>query len=745
MRAATHSFFAACLAACLAALAALAAVAGRAAATPYEAFIEVEDQADLEDLLAAGDLTQDTYTELLALLEVGVDLSRADRAQLYSLPNLTYDDVDRILAYRDQHGGRIRDPAALVAAGALTQAQLRALRPFLVGRDPDEHGVTGWVRGAARLAIRDQLLPPLLLRGRLATSDDVTFGFAGVFTRLAISPPIFEPNRGALIADRPTYGAALPKLYLRYEDADTAAIAGSFRAGFGQRLVFDNTQHGAPNGLYSDDELVYAPDLEPACREAAGELAASPCDGAAGGRHVTPDFRYREALFGAAGGWKRRPLGAGWIQAYAWASSARRSVHQDELVDRGRCPDPHADGDPACDPPPVFVRPDGPILTPTSRFASQVLPDMFAEWLAGVHLTYFADRRNAIGLTAYGALLAGQVDNLELDTQEHSRLPTGRRYGAAGASFAFGAGALDLAGEAALSVDRLPDGTGPQEGGGGPAAIVRATVTGAAQELEATLRYYSIDHANPYARPISQPDELEGQRARDEVGARLRYARTGARLTLRALADVWAPLSSLGTDSPLGRAQPKLDSYLRADARAAGALRLGLWLRYQDGDLRASGPAPCFAAPAADAGGAPIACSGRQLTTIARAHAAVSRALAVTALGEHHFVDDGLDPMSPFAGKLRQDVAGWLIALWRPDPGLRVRGRVRYLHQAVNSDRDDYLERSLAALLDVSLGIGGDVLRARADVKLWRDRRAATLERTPNPELQLWLSYEARL
>jgi hypothetical protein len=729
------------------ALLAVAAAAGPAGATPYETFIEVEDQADLEDLLAAGDLTRDTYTELLALLEVGVDLSRADRARLYALPNLTYDDVDRILAYRDQHGGRIRDPESLVTAGALSREQLRAITPFLVGRGPDEHGVTGWVRGGARFGIRDQLLPPLYLRGRLSASDEVLVGFAGVFTRLAISPPVYEPNRGALIADRPGSGAALPKIYLKYEDDDTAAIAGSFRAGFGQRLVFDNTQHYTPNGLYSDDELLYAPDLEPECREVAGELAASPCAGAAGGRHVTPDFRYREALFGAAGGWKRRPLGTGWVQAYAWASAARRSIYQDELVDRGRCPDPHADGDPECFAPGVFVRPDGSILLPTSRFASELLPDMFAEWLAGAHLTYFADRRNSIGLTAYGALLQDQVDNIDLDTQEHSSLPTGRRYGAAGASFTFGAGAIDLSGEAALSVDRLPDGIGPQEGGGGPAAIVRVTATGGAQELEGSLRYLGIDYANPYARPSAQPDELEGQRARDEVGARLRYARTSARLTLRALVDVWAPLSSFEADSPLGRAQPKLDSYLRADARAAGALRLGLWLRFESQDLRAAGSAQCFDVPTDTGGrGEPLMpCRGRQLTTTARAHAAVSRALALTALGEHHLISDGLDPTSPFRATPRQDVAGWLIALWRPDPGLRVRGRVRYLHQAVNSDRDDYLERSLSALLDTSLGIGGDVLRARADVKLWRDQRASTLDRSPNPELQLWLSYEARL
>ena len=87
-----------------------------------------------------------------------------------------------------------------------------------------------------------------------------------------------------------------------------------------------------------------------------------------------------------------------------------------------------------------------------------------------------------------------------------------------------------------------------------------------------------------------------------------------------------------------------------------------------------------------------------------------------------------------------------MIALWRPDGNHRVRARARYLHEAVNGDADDYLERSFSMLLDTALGIGArNVLQARVDIKLWLDQRAATLERSPNPELQLWLSYEARL
>lgn len=731
-----------------AALAALALAAARpAAATPLEAFIDVEDQADLEDLLAAGDLTRDTYDELLELLEAGVDLETADRARLYALPNLTYGDVDRILAYRDRHGGAIGDPAALVAAGALSADQLRAISPFLLASpDRTARGVRGWVRGTARFAVRDRLLPPLALRGRLVTAGHIRAGLAASFTRLEIGAPVFDPNRRALLAERRGYGGALPKAYLAYDGDDTAAIAGTFRAGFGQRLVFDNSNTYTPDGLYPDDALTYAPDLSRECRESAGELATSCADDPTD-RFVTPDFRPRGGLVGAGAGWKRLPLGAGWLQAYAWASSARRSIYQYELVDRARCEDPHADGDPGCAAPTVYVRPDGPLLSPTTRFAFETLPDVFEERLAGAHVTYFADRRNAVGLTAYGAALRDLVDGIDLDTQEHARMPTGRRYGALGASFAFGRGWLDLAGEAALSVDRLPDDpASPQEGGGGAAAIVRATATRPRQELEASFRYYGIDYANPYARPISQDDELDGARARDEAGARLRLAHAGARLAVRALVDLWYPISSLDAGSPRGF-QPKLDSYLRVDARAGRALALGLWLRYQDRDLRAAGTAECFEGSfGVDEAGEPSSCDGRRLTSIARARLGAGGALDVTALLEHRLLDDGAAASSPFRDKLRQDVAGWLIALWRPDGKLRVRARARYLHEAANDGADDRGERSLAALLDAALGLGDrDLLRARLDAKRLLDRRDATLARSPNPELQVWLSYEARL
>jgi hypothetical protein len=92
----------------------------------------------------------------------------------------------------------------------------------------------------------------------------------------------------------------------------------------------------------------------------------------------------------------------------------------------------------------------------------------------------------------------------------------------------------------------------------------------------------------------------------------------------------------------------------------------------------------------------------------------------------------------------RNDLAAWLIVLYKPTDDVRIRARARYLDTAIEDDT--YLERSFSALVDAAFRVRAkDVLRVRMDTKYWLDQRMSTLERVPNPELTLWLSYEARL
>ena len=725
-------------------------VARPASAVPYETFIDVDDEGDLQDLLANGTITEDTYNELLDLLARGVDISQADRQELYALPNLTYEDVDAIIAYRELQKGRIADPAELVTAGALSEEKLLAISSFLVVRTDAENifAIHGWVRAWTRTTYhdwdpyepQDPFIPPVALRARFTALRYLTAGFAATNTRLRIGEPIYDPNRGALIADDRSNQFHVPKAFVKWETKAMTAIGGTFRAGFGQRLVFDNSQHYTPNGLYLDDQLFYSADLSRACKRSGGELLVSPCLGLAGREYVTPDFAWRDGLLGVGAGAKQIELTTGWLQIYGFGSISNRSIYQYELVDRGRCEDPHDDDDPACSAPYVFVTPEGSLLTPTTRHSFATLPNVFQERLVGGNVSYFADRRSSVGLTAYGANLQNLVEGVDLDLQEWSRLPMGKKYGALGANFSFGREWFDLFGEAALSFDAMPEPTAPTpaKGGGGPAALLRMTATRKKEELEVVARYYSTDYLNPYARPISASDEFEGQRARDETGIRARYSRAGKEFQLRALLDLWVNPSVLQDEFA-----PKLDSYVRAGVLTTPVLWLGLWERYQDKDLSRGGHNQCYeVSTEEDEAGEPIPCGGRQLSTMVRATYVPDNKLSVTAILEHQLLDDNTRP--ELVNRFRQDFAAWLVGYWKPAPGMRLRARVRYLDEAVHSN--EYLERSIAALGEIALRVRErDTLRIRLDTKFWLDRRLSTLERVPNPEVTLWAYYEAKL
>src|SRR5690606_3081803 len=110
------------------------------------------------------------------------------------------------------------------------------------------------------------------------------------------------------------------------------------------------------------------------------------------------------------------------------------------------------------------------------------------------------------------------------DFQEWAPRPFGGSWGAIGADMTWGRGWSDLGLEVARSFDSMQRVTDdPSYGGGGFAGIARHTSTFGSNEIEVSARYYDKGYANPYSGPISQPDEYDGNRARNEAGARIRY------------------------------------------------------------------------------------------------------------------------------------------------------------------------------------------------------------------------------
>src|SRR5690606_29261811 len=147
-------------------------------------------------------------------------------------------------------------------------------------------------------------------------------GLAGVLTRSRVDDVRYDPNRDALSAEPARPRGYLPKVYVQWEDDHYNFLLGTYRAGFGQRLTFDNTRNYTPNGIYRDSTIFARPvRLTRLCKESAGELSASPCAGELGDTDVTPGCRWHETLQGVAVGVKKLDRPVCWLQAYAGISA----------------------------------------------------------------------------------------------------------------------------------------------------------------------------------------------------------------------------------------------------------------------------------------------------------------------------------------------------------------------------------------------------------------------------------------
>ncbi|MEZ4403316.1 MAG: hypothetical protein R3B06_25040 [Kofleriaceae bacterium] len=715
----------------------LAALAAPALAAPYEAFIDVETQEDLDDLLASGEISSDTYDALTELLGRGVDLDRATREDLYALPNLTYGEVDAILAYRELQRF-VANPIDLVAAGALSEQKLLAISAFLVvgDRSRGEYAPRGWVRANLRAAQGDDRPPPVGVRARVMLGRRITVGAAATDTRLRLGQVAWDPNRDGLVVDDVHTSLHVPKLFARYRGDTVDVIAGTYRVGFGERLTFDNSNDYTPDGIYFDDQLHYTPDLALACRESTGELAGSPCSGAFD--YVTPDNKWSDGLTGVAAGSSHISVGGGYLQAYGWGSYQPKSLYQYQLLDRAACADPYDATDPACAAPPVFVRPTGgDALAPAAAASYQTLPNMYAESLVGGHLAFHAARRDYVGVTAYGATtrwLAAVPPDVRLDFQDWARTPIGGRYGAIGVNASLGRGIYDATVEVTRSFDRSPDRTGAIDGGGGFGAIARFTRSVRKRELELSARYYDANFDNPYAGPIAADDIVDGVRARGEHGVRARYTGVHGVATIRASLDLWrAYVPEL--DGYLAR----IDTYAHLDVQGSDQLRYGLWLDFADKDLGQNGLGECYSILVEDNQLAKqYACRGMRLKTTARVRYQPARRLSLFGQVQHAWLDD-----ARYDSKRRSDLSATVEATWRQADDLRLKARARYLFQDVSDNT--YLEQSIWVYGEAVKRLREkDALTVRLDLFTWLDDRTRTGLRSPSPELRGLLGYVAK-
>lgn len=751
----------------LLASAALAAALPRpAAAIEYEIFIDVDDEEELNDLQLTDQIGDDTYETLVELMRRGTNLDQASRDDLYALPNLTYDDVDRILAYRAE-AGRIADPADLVAAGVLTQRKLAAIAAFLVVPAPSvsRGDVHGMVRYRMAYVAGDPRVPPMALQARISALGNLSAGAAALLDPQRLGDVRWDTTRAALVAEHEAVRPRLPKAFVQWDTARWGIIAGTYRIGFGQRLTFDDSRRYTPNGFYLDDAVVSRYKTVRSCNETSGELLDSPCEGSPAApedRRVAPGFRTSPGLRGVAAGAKHLPLPVGWMQVYGFWSMQDYDLYQYRVYDRGACSDPRRD-DVECSAPDVLVQQDDP-LAPTHGYAYRTLPRMVDIITQGTNVSWFRDERTHVGMTGHGSVPRWRVGEADLDFQPSERFPRGGAFGAVGADFSWGRRWSDLAGEVARSFDGVPT---EQGGGGGFAAIVRHTTSWKRQELEVAGRYYDTRYANPFARPISERDRYEGTQARDEAGIRVRYAgELAERIDTRSFADVWVNQSSL---------EPNLRLQSRTDVEVTPWWRPGLWLEYQNNDLSRPRFSDCIdetvmPGPVLGIPDDALICGGQRLQVTARSRIQPIERLHFTLQYRHEvqnslfqdndysltgdFEDsldlDVFDPQDEgdlqrfqANNRLRQDVNAFLLVVAQPIDALRIRGRVRWFWEDIADNAR--LEHSVWAFLEVRYKIRRwAVPTLRYDVITFIDRRDSTLVRRPNPEHWIRLQLESR-
>lgn len=662
-----------------------------AAAVPYEVYVEIENEEDLYDLRVTGQLSEASFNALLLLHQTRVELNRAGRERLYLLPNLTYEQVDRIIAYREEAAG-IRAFGDLVASGTLPRRLVESIRPFVWVESlaSADAGPDGFVRIQGRWSGRyDRLPPAAAVQARVRAARHLDVGVVTTLTRNRLRHPRWDATRDAFSVAPEGVRLEVPKAYVEWETETFEVVAGTYRIGFGQRLTFDVTNQATPNGAIGDYELRRENELGLACKRNRGELAESPCPHLRVAR-VTPDYAWTNRLAGVAAGIKQVSAGLGWLQLHAWASYQPQRAQSIELRNRARCPDPRNDEEPSCAAPRVYVRGGDRGASPTASYAS--LPMIGAEALGGVHAAYFWNRRASLAVTGYGAVPTFWVGGVRLDYQETARKPFGGAFGAVGLSGAFGFRRQDFFAEVARSFDRQAD------GGGGYGVIARSVTNLTNGEFHVSARYYGSRFANPYARPISAPDELDGLRARDEAGLRVAIAeRPTEGIGVRVLLDGWRQLSS-------GELHGLL--FARGDFELGAAVVASVWTEYRTSTKRAL------------------------LAT--RLAVEPTNKVAMSLQLQHRW-------FRPTVARRQRDVAGVFDLTVRPVGQLRLRARLRYdLEDLFNNHR---LPHTVWLYLDSAITVRRqDLVRLRYDLRAFLDERESTALRAPNPEH--WLSVE---
>lgn len=212
----------------------------------------VRDEDDVEELAAEGVIDDATRDALVAMLYDGVDLNRASRDDLYRLPELSYADVDAILARRAERP--FQRPGELV--DLLGRATFRAVRPFVTVTSGSAPRWKGRLSARGLDALEDGAPPIGILKAEIEAARLWSVGLVLGEEQVPVGVTWGQPVR--IDDERPR--VALEHAVAQVDQGRLSLIAGDYMVGYGQRLTLDTTDRTRPDGLYED--LRITPDRE---------------------------------------------------------------------------------------------------------------------------------------------------------------------------------------------------------------------------------------------------------------------------------------------------------------------------------------------------------------------------------------------------------------------------------------------------------------------------------------------------
>ncbi len=526
-------------------LAGLVGASAVASARDYDVRIVVDSVDDLYDLQEAGELSDDELDLLVSLFERPLDLNRADRYLLYDLPEVTYELADAMVRERALRGGFAAVDDLLQVPG-FSPSIFESVRPFvsvdravLGGPDADIFGKARTAYLELRQAGADLRQEHIREGGgwgfypmgflHVEAGGYGYFAAGGLVTYRPLLAAAFDGARGELVVDGVASRPHLEALYLGGHYGMWRAVVGSFNAGFGERLIFDNTRREHPNGL--DERVVLTI------------------------RRDDASLKPRSTLRGAAVSLESADLGdAGWVDATGFVSYAPQDLYQydfwygySEDADDTCTPDLTCESQSTCRAGYVcgcdhrchssrVVDQDDPTLS----YLYGTHDNAFNELIVGGNLRWSLSERAQVGATAYRSGVSFDLaEEAEPNFSYSAVYPREQSFGAAGVNAAFGHGPVDVAAEGGMTF------------AGGRAWVARVNYDPVSwAELGLSLRYYDRNFENPHSRAIAQRIETLGSTRRNTRGARFTATlRPLGGLKLVSLADLFEQMEAPSFDA----------------------------------------------------------------------------------------------------------------------------------------------------------------------------------------------------